>query len=141
MRVIESFTPELTCQMPLSLFVHSLYSGSDSSGEDDVEMDLNQQLITSPRTMFYARVNGEGFPEQGVFDGDLLVVDRAVKPQHGHLVAVSMDGELFCGLLDLQLNCLRGLLGGREVIELEQEAELHIVGVVLHSVRHHGRYL
>ena len=29
----------------------------------------------------------------GIFDGDILVVDRAVKPRHNHIVVAVVDGE------------------------------------------------
>ena len=32
----------------------------------------------------------------GVSNGDVLLVDRAVSPQHGHLVIAKLDGELLC---------------------------------------------
>ena len=32
--------------------------------------------------------------EAGIFDGDILVVDRAVKPRHSHVVVAIVDGDL-----------------------------------------------
>lgn len=31
--------------------------------------------------------------EAGIFDGDTLVVDRAIKPRHGHIVVAVVEGE------------------------------------------------
>ena len=31
--------------------------------------------------------------EAGIFDNDTLVVDRAVKPRHGHIVVAVVDGD------------------------------------------------
>ena len=32
--------------------------------------------------------------EAGIFDNDILVVDRAVKPRHNHVVVAIVDGDL-----------------------------------------------
>lgn len=31
--------------------------------------------------------------EAGIFDNDILVVDRAVKPRHNHIVVAVVDGD------------------------------------------------
>ena len=31
--------------------------------------------------------------EAGIFDGDIMVVDRAIKPRHGHIVVAVVDGD------------------------------------------------
>ena len=141
MKLAQSFTPDLTCQMPLSLYVHSLSAGLDSPAENDDKLDLNEYLIRGADSSFYAYVQGNTLLEQGIFDGDLLVVDRKTKPQHGHLVVVSVAGELSCRLFDLKDNSVRGFAEDDVPVLLDQEAELRIEGVVQHSVRHHGRYL
>jgi len=141
MKVAQSFTPDLSCQMPLSLYVHSLSAGLDSPAENDDKLDLNEYLIRRPESAFYASVRGNNLFDQGIFDGDLLLVDRQLKPQHGHLVVVSMAGELSCRLFDLKANSVRGFIEDEQPVALDQEADLRIEGVVMHSVRHHGRYL
>ena len=52
-------------------------------------MDLNKALVKNPSSTFYARVKGESMINDGVDDGDLLVIDRSVEPY----------GELPCRLL------------------------------------------
>ncbi|MEJ1654232.1 S24 family peptidase, partial [Escherichia coli] len=37
--------------------------------------------------------SGESMNQAGVQNGDLLVVDRAEKPQHGDIVIAEIDGE------------------------------------------------
>ena len=31
--------------------------------------------------------------DAGIGDGDMLVIDRAIKPRHGHVVVAVVDGE------------------------------------------------
>lgn len=35
----------------------------------------------------------------GIFDNDILVVDRAIKPRHGHIVVAIVDGDFTVKLL------------------------------------------
>lgn len=39
------------------------------------------------------RVSGESMIDAGIADGDVLIVDRALKPEHGSVVVAIVDGE------------------------------------------------
>ena len=39
------------------------------------------------------RARGDSMREAGIFDGNILVVDRAVKPRHNHIVVAVVDGD------------------------------------------------
>ncbi len=57
------------------------------------ELDLNSYCISRPAATFFLRTSGESMNQAGVQNGDLLVVDRAEKPQHGDIVIAEIDGE------------------------------------------------
>jgi DNA polymerase V len=57
-------------------------------------LDLNQLLIRNPISTFFMRVAGNGGEAQGIFSGDILVVDRAPKPRRTHLVIYSQGDSL-----------------------------------------------
>ena len=56
-------------------------------------LDLNALLVPHPLATFYMRVRGHGLRSHGVLDGDLLVIDRSIRPQAGQLVVVAHRGE------------------------------------------------
>ncbi|MGE5451412.1 MAG: LexA family protein [Acidobacteriota bacterium] len=70
-------------------------AGFPSPAEDFAvkRIDLTEILIKHPQATFLLRVRGESMREAGIFDGDTLVVDRAVKPRHGHIVVAVVEGE------------------------------------------------
>ncbi len=70
-------------------------AGFPSPAEDFAvkRIDLNAVLITHPQATFLLRVAGESMREAGIFDGDVLIVDRAIKPRHGHIVVAVVDGD------------------------------------------------
>jgi DNA polymerase V len=73
-------------------------SGFGSPGSDFTvrRIDLNDALIRHPQATFVMRASGDAMAAAGVGSGDVLLVDRAVTPQHGHLVIAKVDGELLC---------------------------------------------
>ncbi len=56
-------------------------------------ISLDRALIDHPEATFFFRVAGADLEETGIFDGDLLVVDRSLRPGPGHLVVAVSDGE------------------------------------------------
>lgn len=66
------------------------------SPAEDVAMervDLNKVLIKHPQATFLMRVRGDSMREAGIDDGDVVLVDRAIKASHGHVVVAVVDGE------------------------------------------------
>ena len=55
--------------------------------------DLNELLITHPAATFMWQVGGLSMIELGIFDGDVLVVNRALTPKHGDVVVAEIDGD------------------------------------------------
>lgn len=67
---------------------------SPSSDFFGIHIDLNELLVDSPAQTFYARVDGQSMPELGIDTGDLLVIDRSIRPGNG-TIAVCYIGEEF----------------------------------------------
>jgi DNA polymerase V len=73
----------------------TVQAGFPSPADDFLvrRIDLSQELIAHPQATFLLRVSGESMKDAGIFDGDMLLVDRAIKPRHGHVVVAVVDGE------------------------------------------------
>ena len=93
----QSFSPTALAATPLVLPMPeaAVRAGFPSPAEDFAvnRLDLSQLLIIHPQATFLLRVSGASMREAGIDDGDTLVVDRAIKPQHGHIVVAVVDGE------------------------------------------------
>lgn len=57
-------------------------------------IDLNEHLIRDETSTFIVRVSGDSMEPAGISDGDELIVDRSLEPQHGSVVVAVLDGEL-----------------------------------------------
>lgn len=70
-------------------------SGFPSPAVDYEEgpIDLNRALIASPLSTVLMRVEGDAMGADGLHDGDLLVIDRALDPVPGCLVVALWEGR------------------------------------------------
>ncbi len=59
----------------------------------DISIDLNKHLISHPSSTFYGRVKGNSMKDEGIFDGDLLVIDKSLEPSNGKIAVCYIDGE------------------------------------------------
>ena len=70
-------------------------AGFPSPAEDlgAKRIDLTKVLITHPQATYLLRAKGQSMVEAGIFDNDILVVDRAIKPRNTHIVVAIVDGD------------------------------------------------
>ena len=71
-------------------------AGFPSPAENYIEerLDLNKYLIKNKESSFFVRVSGDSMINVGIFDNDILIVDRSLTPIKQSIVLVSIDGEL-----------------------------------------------
>jgi DNA polymerase V len=50
-------------------------------------------LIKHTQATYFLRASGHSMVEVGIFDNDILVVDKAIKPRHNHIVVAIVDGD------------------------------------------------
>jgi DNA polymerase V len=80
----------------LALLVRTRVCAGFPSPAEDLgaqRIDLTQLLLVHPQATYFLRASGLSMIELGIFDNDILVVDRAVKPRHGHIVVAIVDGD------------------------------------------------
>lgn len=57
------------------------------------DIDLNDLLVENPPATFLLRVRGDSMIDAGIFEGDLLVVDRSRMPKFGDIVVMQVNTE------------------------------------------------
>ena len=89
--------PQLITDIPLfaKLLIGRVCAGFPSPAEDlgYQRIDLTKELIVHPQATYMLRAKGHSMINAGIFDKDMLVVDRAIKPRHNHIVVAVVDGE------------------------------------------------
>jgi DNA polymerase V len=66
---------------------------SPAADYEDKRLDINDYLVQNPVSTFFFPVEGDSMQGAEIFAGDILVVDKSVRPQHGHIVIAFVDGE------------------------------------------------
>jgi len=77
------------------LITSRVCAGFPSPAEDlgAKRIDLTQLLVKHAQATYFMRANGLSMVGAGIHDNDILVVDRAIKPRHGHIVVAVVDGD------------------------------------------------
>jgi len=78
-----------------ALLRRAVPAGIPSPADDYVEhrLSLDEHLIQHKESTFFMRVSGDSMRGLGIFNGDLLVVDRSVPATSGSVVIAVVDGE------------------------------------------------
>lgn len=85
--------------VPISLV--SVSAGFPSPAGDDLEDEINpiDWIVRHPNSTFWWRVEGDCLADAGIFDGDIIAVDRAGKKRLGRIVLAVLDGEVTAKIL------------------------------------------
>lgn len=121
----------------IPLFLEAVPAGFPSPAADYCErtLDLNELCIKHPAATYFVRAQGESMIEAGISPGDILVVDRSLKPCHGDIVIAELNGELTVKKLELKPTVRLVAMNRKHApIEIPEGVELCIFGVVTTSV-------
>ena len=123
-------------------YLHKAGAGFPSPATDYIEedIDLNIHLIKNVPATFIIRVQGKSMIDIGINDGDLLIVDKSLKPKNFSTVIANVHDELvvknFVKEKDEQF-LTSGSKKFEDRILINEEADVFIWGVVtyvIHSV-------
>jgi len=130
---------EARTYLPIPCYLGKVPAGFPSPADDymDRRLDLNEHLIKHPAATIYCIASGVSLTGIGIFDGDMLIVDRSLEAKHKDVVLVSLYGELTCKILDIQRQCLRSANRDYPPIPIPDGADFEIEGVIIHSIRSH----
>lgn len=128
----------------LPFFSFRVPAGFPSPAQDHLEqkISLDELLdIHSPQT-YVVRADGESMTGVGIFDGDLMIVNRALDPAPGEIVIAAINGEPVVKTFgrdgdQLVLRSENPKYPPRYILEGD---ELMIWGVVIRSIRTHRFY-
>lgn len=120
--------PLVLCRVP---------AGFPSPADDYVErtIDLNEWLIGNQVATFIVRAEGDSMTGE-IHSGDRLIVDRSLEARHRDVVVACLDGEMIVKRLLVQDGryYLQPENSSYPLIEITEERELIIWGVVTHSI-------
>jgi DNA polymerase V len=80
-------------ELKLPVASSRISAGFSSPANDftDVAIDLNKHLIQHPSSTFFGRVKGQSMKDEGINEGDLLIIDKALEPVDGKIAVYFID--------------------------------------------------
>ena len=125
--------------LEIPYFATLVPAGFPSPAEDyeDVSLDLNSYLVRHPAATFFVRAQGDSMIGVGIYDGDMMIVDRAVTPCSGTVVIAVIYGEFTVKrLIKKQPGrvVLRPANDNYTDIVVSESSNFEIWGVVIHTI-------
>ncbi len=114
-------------------------TGFGAAADDYMErgIDLNEQLIRNKPATYFMRVSGNSMINACIHDGDIVIVDRSIKPVSGKIVIAVIDGEMLIRRLEKTVNRVRLIPETPKLspIEVSEFSDLVIWGVVTYIIK------
>ena len=126
-------------KITLPFHINKVGAGFPSPATDYVEddLDLNNHLIKNIPSTFLIRVQGKSMNSIGIYDGDLLIVDKSLNPKNFSTVIANINEELVVKTF-IKEKGLSFLTSGSKKIEdkinLSENPEIFIWGIVTHVI-------
>lgn len=138
-KILDIYSALTDTELELPLVSDGISAGFPSPALDfvDLSIDLNKHLIKHPSSTFYGRVKGESMKDDGINNGDLLVIDKSLNPTNGKIAVCYIDGEFtikkiklekdFCWLIPANENY--------KPIKVTADNDFLIWGIVTHVIK------
>jgi len=103
-------------------------------------IDLNEQLVRNKPATFFMRVSGGAMTGAGIFNGDVVIVDRSIKAVNGKVIIATLNGEMLIRRFEKTFNKIRLVPETPKLSAIDVDlsgSEFSIWGVVtyvIHSV-------
>ena len=122
-------------KLKLPFYIHKVGAGFPSPATDYIEddVDLNTHLIKNAPATFIIRVQGKSMTNVGIYDGDLLIVDRSINPKNSSTVIANVNEELVVKTF-IKGKSNNYLASGPNKIELSENPNVIIWGVVTYVI-------
>ena len=65
-------------------------------------ININEYLIKNPPATFFVKVRGHSMINAGIYDKDILVVDKSIKPRNRSIAVCILNGDFAVKRLNIQ---------------------------------------
>jgi DNA polymerase V len=136
---LEFYTPDFSTELELPYIDAGLRAGFPSPADDFIEIsiDINKEYIKNKDTTFFAKVKGNSMINAGIFDGDLLIIDKSLEPQNDKIAVCQIDGEFTVKRIKIEKDMVWLIAENEDFkpIKVTPDNELLIWGIVTASIK------
>ncbi|WP_288635610.1 S24 family peptidase [Pseudoalteromonas sp. UBA6610] len=101
----------------------------------DLENTLDSTFIKD--STFIGRACGRSMEGVGIYDGDILIIDRSQDVKHYDVIVACYNGLFICKIADMKNNQLVSASPDYEPVKIKATDEYCVEGVVTQSIRMH----
>ena len=139
-RNIEIHKIDISSSLPLPYADEGVRAGFPSPAQDYLEqaIDLNKELIKHPASTFYGRVVGDSMRDEGIEEGDILIIDKLLDDD---LAVCFIDGEFTVKRVRLEPDVawLVPSNPNYPLIKVTKENEFIVWGIVTYTIKKNRR--
>ena len=127
------------CMFVIPIYIEAGISGFESPAAEYTELgiSIDELIIKHPNATFIGLASGQSMQDVGIFDGDLLAVDRAEDVSSGDVVVASYNGSFVCKIIDKTNRLLISASKSYKSVYVSPEDDFKLEGVVTTSIRLH----
>ncbi|MES2588513.1 MAG: translesion error-prone DNA polymerase V autoproteolytic subunit [Bacteroidota bacterium] len=137
--VLEIFAIENGTELELTLVNTGISAGfpSPAMDFDENKIDLNRHLIKRPASTFFGRVKGNSMEGAGIYDGNLLIIDKSIKPKSEQIAVCFIDGEFTIKRIRIEKDCIWLIPANDsyQAIRVNEDNNFLIWGIVIYVIR------
>ncbi len=112
--------------------------GFTNSVRKERPLDLNDYIVHHPDSTFFMRVKGSSMSEYRIYDGDILVVDRAPVIKSGMIILGILNSAFVVKKIELQDKNIKLLSDDCSEIVITEQDQFEIWGQVLYTIHKHS---
>jgi DNA polymerase V len=118
---------------------HAGITGFESPAAEysQLGISLDDLLVEHPSSTFIGIAQGESMQDVGIFDGDMIIVDRHETARNGDVIVANFNGEFVCKILDTKRRILLSSNQQYQPVIIHEYDDFSIEGVVTRSIRCH----
>ena len=136
---LDIYSASSAYQLELPVVSAGISAGFPSPAMDfiDLTIDMNRHLIKHPSATFYGRVKGHSMKDVGIFDGDLLVIDKSLEPKNDKIAVCYLDGEFTVKRIKVDNGCIWLVPANTDFqpIRVNEDNGFLIWGIVTHVIK------
>jgi DNA polymerase V len=136
---LDIYSASSTYHLELPVVSAGISAGFPSPAMDfiDLTIDMNRHLIKHPSATFYGRVKGHSMKDVGIFDGDLLVIDKSLEPKNDKIAVCYLDGEFTVKRIKVDNGCIWLVPANTDFqpIRVNEDNDFLIWGIVTHVIK------
>lgn len=121
--------------------VGEVRAGFPSPAEEELcdVISLDEYLINRPDSSFLLKVTGDSMIEEGIKEGDLVIVERGREPKNGDIVLAEVDGQWTMKYFNRKGRVVILESANSKYPPIRPKEELRLGGVVTAVVRKYHR--